>query len=853
MKYTDFRACGSLIALGLALVASVPAFAQSRQVTTPNVTNAAGQVDVVLGGVTFSNKGLLGAGKLDANTRDFRNETLGSFSGMAMNLSTWRRNADGSYNGSIYTLPDRGPFDGGIDYRDRVHTENITFRPLAAGSAALPQVTASQNQVTITPTGGFTLKDTLGVEFTGRNPGASTVTRNGIVYPLATDGTAAGHVSLDPEAIAFLPNGNFYISDEYAAGIYLFDATGKQIGAIQTIPALLPRLNGTINFDALITNVTSAVTGRRGNQGLEAMAITPDNKKLVTILQSATVQDTAGAAQATRNNTRILIYDISSNATPTNPIAHYVLQLPIFNNNGSGAAPDRTAAQSEMLALNDKQFLVLSRDGIGRGVAGVTTPPAASTSSSPVFKSILLVDTTGATNLAGTQYETGTTPIATNGTLLPSIVPVQQVELINMLNPTQLARVGMNANFGPTTTTSLSEKWEAMALAPVLEEGAPQDFFLLVGNDNDFRGTATRFDAADPSTANISTPDGGNNDSTLLVYRLTLPTYVDPQALAALNATAPAMLYGTRLALAGLGASATEPAMRFLNAQNGWADTDQGAPSGGRRMQLWMDTNWSQVGAGASGLTGIDGDILGVTVGFDLPLGDIFRVGAMGGYRKLEGAFAPGVPMDVEAWTVGGYAAAELPSGIYAQAAAAWLGDAKFKLRRASAYDQTGEGRSKGQGWSASGEIGWNFAVGGKGSIGPFAAVDYVDLNLDGYTETGASVSNLVFPDRDIKRLTASFGGELAVQWGALRPAIRAGYSIEDERGDETATVRLASAQHIMGTVALPLVNTERDTAFGELRIAMHEGPWSAYASGRGRWGRGDDEAQVSIGAAYAF
>jgi hypothetical protein len=841
MAHSAFRFGVSAAALGLALVGATPALAQSRQVATPNVTNNAGQVDVVLGGVTFSNKGIQGAGRLDANTKDFRGETLGSFSGMALNLSTWRRNSDGTYAGSITTLPDRGPFDGGIDYRDRVHTSNITFNPLAAGSGALAQAKTSQSQVTITPTGGFTLKDATGVEFTGRDPGASTVTRGGIVYPLA-DGTAAGHIALDPEAIAFLPNGNFYVSDEYAAGIYLFDPTGKQIGAIQTVNALLPRnAQGVIDMNS----VNPGVTGRRNNQGLEAMALTPDNKKLVTILQSATVQDTNGAQQQTRNNTRILIYDISSNATPTNPVAHYVLQLPAFNNNGSGGASDRTAAQSEVVALNDTQFLVLARDGLGRGVAA-----SASTSTTAVFKSILLVDITGATNLAGTQYETGNTPLATNGTLASGIVPVQQVELVNLLNPTQLGRVGMNLTRLPVSTaTTLSEKIEAMALAPVLEEGAPQDFFLFVGNDNDFQATQASFNG---TSYTLGALDGsGNNDSVLLVYRLTLPTYVDPQALAALNATAPAMLYGTRLALSALGASATQPAMRFLNAQRGWA-TDGSAESASRRPQLWMDTNWSQVGAGATGLTGVHGDVTGVTVGFDLPVGDSFRVGVMGGYRKLEAAFAPGVPLNVDAWTVGGYAAVELPSGIYGQASAAWLGNAKFKLDRASAYGQAGMGRTKGQGWAASGEIGWNFPVSGV-SVGPFAAVDYIDLDIDGYTETGASVSNLVFQGRSFKRLTASVGGEVAVQLGALRPALRAGYSVEDERGDRNATVRLASAQHAMGTVAMTLADTERDTAFAELRMAMHEGPWSAYASGRGRWGRGEDEAQASIGVGYSF
>lgn len=839
MAFTAFRFGASIAALGLALAAATPALAQSRQVTTPNVSTATGQVDVVLGGVTFSNKGIQGAGRLDANTKDFRGETLGSFSGMAIDLSKWRSNADGTYSGGMTTLPDRGPFDGGIDYRDRIHTHAITFNPLASGSAALPQATTSQNQLTITPTGGFTLKDATGVEFTGRDPGANTVTRGGVVYPLATDGTANGHIALDPEAIAYLPNGNFYVSDEYAAGIYLFDPTGKQIGAIQTVNALLPRnAQGVIDMNS----VTPGTTGRRNNQGLEAMALTPDNKKLVTILQSATVQDTNGANQQTRNNTRILIYDISGNATPTNPIAHYVLQLPVFNNNGSGAAADRTAAQSEVLALNDNQFLVLSRDGIGRGVAA-----NASTSTTPVFKSILLVDTTGATNLAGTQYETGNTPIATNGTLNSSIVPVQQVELVNLLNTTQLARVGMNATRLPVSSrTTISEKIEAMALAPVLEENAPQDFFLFVGNDNDFQATQASFNGTNYTLGAL---DGsGNNDSVMLVYRLTLPTYVDPQALAALNLTAPAMLYGTRLALSALGASTTEPAMRFLNGQKGW--NTEGTK---RRAQLWMDTNWSQVGAGASGLTGVHGDVMGLTVGFDLPFGDAFRVGVMGGYRKLEATYAPGVPMDVDSWTIGGYAAFQMPTGIYAQASAAWLGDAKFKLQRASAYGQTGIGKTKGQGWAASGEIGWIFPVGGNASVTPFAAVDYIDMDLDGYTETGASVSNLVFQDRSFKRVTASFGGELAVQLGALRPAIRAGYAIENETGDKTATVRLASAQHAMGTVVLPLVDTERDTGFAELRIAMQQGPWSAYASGRGRWGRGDDEAQASIGLSYAF
>lgn len=825
----------SIAALGLALTLGQTAAAQSRQVTTANVTTGDNAASVTLNGTTFVNKGIQGAGRLDANTLDFRGETLGSFSGMALDLKSWRRNADGSYSGGMFTLPDRGPFDGAIDYRNRVHTSNFTFRPLAAGSAALPQSTASQNQLTITPTGGFTLKDTLGVEMTGRDPGASTVTRDGIVYPLATVGTAAGHISLDAEAIAFRPDGTFYVSDEYADGLYYFDATGKQIGAIQTVAAMLPKTAGSVNFNS----TTSGQTGRRNNQGLEAMALTPDNKKLVTIQQSATVQDTNGSAQQTRNNTRILVYDISTNPTPTNPVGHYVLQLPVFNNNGSGT-PDRTAAQSEMLALNDTQFLVLSRDGIGRGTAA-----NASTSTTPVYKSILLVDTAGATNLAGTQYETGTTPVATNGTLAAGITPVQQVEMINLLNTSQLARVGMNLTRLPvSTSTTLSEKIEAMALAPVLEEGAPQDFFLFVGNDNDFQGTNICFNGVCSASGAL---DGtGNNDSVLLVYRLTLPTYVDPMALAALNATAPDVLYGTRTSLVALAGSASQPAMRFLNGQRGWTGAE-----GTRRPQLWLDTDWKKVGQGNS-LAGLDGHLQGATLGLDVPLGQTANVGLFGGYRAIDGNLARG-PLKASAWSVGAYASVVLPQGPYAQASVAFLGDAKFsQVGRASAYSQQASGETTAKGWSLNGEIGWSLTV-KRVTITPFAAAEYVDAKLHGYTETGASVSNLTYPTRDFTKLTGSVGAEAAVELGALRPALRAGYSFEHEGGDKLAAVKLASAQHAMGTVNLALTDTERNTAFTELRIAMRDGALSGYVSGMGRWGKGEDDARVSLGVAYAF
>jgi len=334
----------------------------------------------------------------------------------------------------------------------------------------------------------------------------------------------------------------------------------------------------------------------------------------------------------------------------------------------------------------------------------------------------------------------------------------------------------------------------------------------------------------------------------MLVYRLTLPTYVDPMALQARNLTAPDVLYGTRMAMNGLGRSSTQPAMRRLNATRGWRDAE-----GSRRAQLWVDFDWSKIGAGASPQTGLDVDTLATTIGLEMPVNDMLRVGVTAGYRKMDGKLAYGAPLSADAWTAGAYAALDTGMGLYIQVSGAWLGDVKFdKIGRASAYQQQAIGDTGGHGWAASGEAGWRFDLGGV-SITPFAAIDYADLTLEGYVERGASVSNLAFGDRSFSQRTASFGGEIATQVGAIRPALRGGYSIEQEHGDRSAAVRLASAEHAMGSTVLPLLDTERNSAFGEVRIAMRDGTLSGYVSGRGRWGRGNDDARVSIGLGLAF
>jgi hypothetical protein len=97
-------------------------------------------------------------------------------------------------------------------------------------------------------------------------------------------------------------------------------------------------------------------------------------------------------------------------------------------------------------------------------------------------------------------------------------------QLINLIDPGHLARIGLTTDVTPLNptvpTARLSEKWEGMALAPVLEPKAPDDYFLFVSNDNDF---LTPTGCAMPGAGDCN--GKVENDNMVLVWRVTLPTF----------------------------------------------------------------------------------------------------------------------------------------------------------------------------------------------------------------------------------------------------------------------------------------------------------------------------------------
>ncbi len=474
---------------------------------------------VSLGGVTFTAKGLVGVGRIPASQRDAAGETFGSFSGLALDRAMWRRSADGaSYVGTLYSLPDRGYVKSGIttNYRPRIHQLSVAFTPAPVGSSAQTQVRLSIVETRL-------LAEANGTPLTSLDPSPTVAgTRSGFPpLPQAYN----GRLSLDGEGLARLDDGSFFVADEYGPYLHRFSASGVLLSSIRPPEAFIPKRNARDSFSSdnpaagqPAPSPGNPSAGRENNQGFEGLSLSLDGRTLYALLQSALRQDGGEDGNSQRRHTRLLAYDIANPASPV-LTGEWILPLPLYTQSGA----QQVASVGDMVAINGRQFLVLVRDGNGRGG---DTPVS-------LYRAVLVYDVSGATNLAGSAFDNPNNAAAPKGVLASSIVPASSAVLINLNDAVQLSRFGLNN--GPSdNSNTLSEKWESLALVPALDPDLPDDFFLLIGNDNDYTTTDGRQDGSNYK-------EDQNIDSMILVHRVTLPG--SGRATAPVVVTPPAGVY----------------------------------------------------------------------------------------------------------------------------------------------------------------------------------------------------------------------------------------------------------------------------------------------------------------------
>jgi hypothetical protein len=235
---------------------------------------------------------------------------------------------------------------------------------------------------------------------------------------------------LDPEGVRVGRTGTVFLSDEYGPYLYEFDLRGKRLRSLP-VPARFLIANPRAREDEEIAANTS---GRVTNKGMEGLAITPDGGKLLGALQSPLLQD--GGRQGV--NVRLLEIDVKSGASREflYPLAAAGLVV------------------SEVLAVNDHEFLVLERDSKRGAEARV--------------KKIFRIDLEGATDIKDREK-------LPKDAVPEGVVPVRKALFLDLLEP----RLGLAGADFPA-------KIEGLAFGPDLPDGR---HLLIVTNDNDHTPT----------------------------------------------------------------------------------------------------------------------------------------------------------------------------------------------------------------------------------------------------------------------------------------------------------------------------------------------------------------------------
>lgn len=156
-----------------------------------------------------------------------------------------------------------------------------------------------------------------------------------IAYTL--DGRILGtdDYGLDSEGIAAAKDGTFWLSDEYGPHIVHFAADGTEIERISPYGMT----TGNRHLPAVLAR-------RRANRGMEGLALTPDGKTLVGLMQS-TLYNPSKKEITNKCLIRLVTFDIASGDTK---------QFVYIQNK-------ETDSTCGIAALSNTEFVVIERDG----------------------------------------------------------------------------------------------------------------------------------------------------------------------------------------------------------------------------------------------------------------------------------------------------------------------------------------------------------------------------------------------------------------------------------------------------------------------------------------------------------
>lgn len=384
---------------------------------------------------------------------------------------------------TFLALPDRGPnaveYNAAVDettsYIPRFHTLDLTLRrspkhaelpfelDVELGATTLlystePLVYGDGSAAEL-PDGAPELNDEERFYFSGRSDN----------FDAERASTDAHNGRFDPESIRISNDGQcVFVSDEYGPYVYEFDrATGERKRTF-TLPGAFAVETLSAQGDVEIEDNSA---GRVANKGMEALAITPDGSALIGAMQSPLLQDEGTDGRFVR------FIRLPLAGGPSTQFAY------ALSNIGTEEKP-KYPTISDIVAINDHEFLVDERDGKGLG-----------DDSEAVFKRIYHIDASAASDVSEVEGEDALAEHAVDKTLV--------LDVVAELNAHGIA------------SSEIPAKLEGLAFGRDVRTEYGRRHTLFLATDNDFL----------PRLTDETHPDGVDNPNQFFVFA------IDPRAL----------------------------------------------------------------------------------------------------------------------------------------------------------------------------------------------------------------------------------------------------------------------------------------------------------------------------------
>lgn len=238
---------------------------------------------------------------------------------------------------------------------------------------------------------------------------------------------------------------------------------------------------------------------------------------------------------------------------------------------------------------------------------------------------------------------------------------------------------------------------------------------------------------------------------------------------------------------------------------------------------------------GSTRVPGFDFNTVSVTVGTDYRLQRNLYLGIALGYNDIDADFDAGGGIDMSSLSLSVLGTYFKGESFYVDGLLTY-GWSDVETARPIAYQEFGGAVARQAKGSADGSqfaagLGTGFDVSkGRWVFGPHAGVNYADILVDDFDESGAAGLNLSIPETVSRTLTANAGLHASFtatpKWGVVTPYARLDYVREFKHNNETAKVRFAadrfSADPIDPTQPARVVTDGSDANYLVWSVGVH-------------------------------